>query len=194
MLDRGGGSIVNIIGAMVYLGRPNHAHSYGTKFAIEGLTRQLASEFGRDGVRVNAVSPGLIEVGRDQTDEWGTDEGRDPRGDAARSNRNCRRDRRRLFICSVRSSVVRYWAGTSRQRWNVSDPEDITGSLVDRGGRFHRQRPPDPPSGSIASLEPQPDGFEGRSVVACPSVDLHSECATRRSADSESERPRPRVD
>jgi len=70
MLDRGGGSIVNIIGAMVYLGRPNHAHSYGTKFAIEGLTRQLASEFGRDGVRVNAVSPGLIEVGRDQTDEW----------------------------------------------------------------------------------------------------------------------------
>lgn len=111
-----------------------------------------------------------------------------------RSNRNRRRDRRRLFICSVRSSVVRYWAGTSRQRWNVSDPEDITGSLVDRGGRFHRQRPPDPPSGSIASLEPQPDGFEGRSVVACPSVDLHSECATRRSADSESERPRPRVD
>lgn len=65
-----GGSIVNIIGAMVYLGRPNHAHSYGTKFAIEGLTRQLASEFGRDGIRVNAVSPGLIRVGREQTDEW----------------------------------------------------------------------------------------------------------------------------
>ena len=70
MLDRDGGSIVNIIGAMVYVGRPNHAHSYGTKFAIEGLTRQLASEFGRDGIRVNAVSPGLIRVGREQTDEW----------------------------------------------------------------------------------------------------------------------------
>lgn len=70
MIENGGGSIVNIIGAMVYLGRPNHAHSYGTKFAIEGLTRQLASEFGRDNIRVNAVSPGLIRVGRDETDEW----------------------------------------------------------------------------------------------------------------------------
>lgn len=70
MLERGSGSVVNLIGAMVYLGRSRHVHSYGTKFAIEGQTRQLATEFGRDGIRVNAVSPGLIGVGREQTDEW----------------------------------------------------------------------------------------------------------------------------
>lgn len=70
MLEHGGGSVVNLIGAMVYLGRSDHVHSYGTKFAIEGQTRQLATELGRDGIRVNAVSPGLIKVGRDQTDEW----------------------------------------------------------------------------------------------------------------------------
>jgi 3-oxoacyl-[acyl-carrier protein] reductase len=70
MLDEGGGSIVNLIGAMVYLGRPEHVHSYGTKFAIEGQTRQLATELGGDGIRVNAVSPGLIDVGREQTEEW----------------------------------------------------------------------------------------------------------------------------
>ena len=70
MLEEGGGSIVNLIGAMVYLGRPEHVHSYGTKFAIEGQTRQLATELGVDGIRVNAVSPGLIDVGREQTEEW----------------------------------------------------------------------------------------------------------------------------
>lgn len=70
MLENGGGSVVNLIGAMVYLGRPDHVHSYGTKFAIEGQTRHLATEFGKDGIRVNAVSPGLIDVGREQTAEW----------------------------------------------------------------------------------------------------------------------------
>jgi 3-oxoacyl-[acyl-carrier protein] reductase len=70
MIKSGGGAIVNIIGAMVYLGRPSHVHSYGTKFAIEGQTRQLATELGSDGIRVNAISPGLIDVEREQTPEW----------------------------------------------------------------------------------------------------------------------------
>ncbi|MFB6112722.1 MAG: SDR family NAD(P)-dependent oxidoreductase [Halodesulfurarchaeum sp.] len=70
MLEAGKGSIVNLIGLLVYLGRPDHAHSYGTKFAIEGMTRQLATDLGPDGIRVNAVSPGLIDVEREQTEEW----------------------------------------------------------------------------------------------------------------------------
>lgn len=69
MLENDSGAIVNLIGAMVYLGRPNHAHSYGTKMAIEGLVRQLATELGPDGIRVNGLSPGLIDVEREQTDE-----------------------------------------------------------------------------------------------------------------------------
>ena len=70
MLDNGGGAIVNLIGAMVYLGRPDHAHSYGTKFAIEGLVRHLATELGPDGIRVNGLSPGLIDVERERDEEW----------------------------------------------------------------------------------------------------------------------------
>lgn len=70
MLDRGSGSIVNIIGALVYLGDPGHVHSYGSKFSIEGITRQLATELGEDGIRVNAVSPGLIDTNRDETEEF----------------------------------------------------------------------------------------------------------------------------
>ena len=70
MIERGAGSVVNFVGAMVYLGLAGHAHSFGSKMAIEGLTRQLASELGPDGVRVNAVSPGLIDTERDAGEDW----------------------------------------------------------------------------------------------------------------------------
>jgi len=70
MIDRSGGSVVNLIGAMVYLGKHGHAHSYGSKLGIEGQIRQLATELGADGIRVNGVSPGLIDVDRTRTEEW----------------------------------------------------------------------------------------------------------------------------
>jgi len=70
MTDRGGGSIVNLIGAMVYLGKHGHAHSYGSKLGLEGQIRQLATELGADGIRINGVSPGLIDVDRTRTEEW----------------------------------------------------------------------------------------------------------------------------
>jgi 3-oxoacyl-[acyl-carrier protein] reductase len=70
MIDRGGGSVVNLVGAMVYLGLAGHTHSFGSKMAIEGLTRQLSTELGPDGVRVNAVSPGLIDTDRDAGGDW----------------------------------------------------------------------------------------------------------------------------
>lgn len=70
MLDAGRGAVVNLIGQMVYLGTFDHVHSFGSKLGVEGLVRQLATEFGPDGIRVNGLSPGLIDVGREATDEW----------------------------------------------------------------------------------------------------------------------------
>jgi 3-oxoacyl-[acyl-carrier protein] reductase len=67
MLDIGGGSIINVIGAMVFLGRTGKSHSYGSKMGIAGYVRQLASEFGPEGIRVNGLSPGLIDTDRDET-------------------------------------------------------------------------------------------------------------------------------
>lgn len=67
MLELGYGSIVNLIGAMVFLGRTGKAHSYGSKMGIAGYVRQLASEFGPEGIRVNGLSPGLIDTDRDET-------------------------------------------------------------------------------------------------------------------------------
>jgi 3-oxoacyl-[acyl-carrier protein] reductase len=70
MLDNGSGAVVSLIGQMVYLGTFDHVHSFGSKLGIEGMVRQLATEFGPDGIRVNGLSPGLIDVGREATDEW----------------------------------------------------------------------------------------------------------------------------
>jgi NAD(P)-dependent dehydrogenase (short-subunit alcohol dehydrogenase family) len=58
MLRSGGGSIVNISSAGAYRGGPVRA-AYGTsKAAIVGLTLYVATMYGRQNVRCNAVAPG----------------------------------------------------------------------------------------------------------------------------------------
>ena len=43
-------------------GLPSRAPYAATKGAIETFTRGLANEVGREGIRVNAVAPGMIET------------------------------------------------------------------------------------------------------------------------------------
>ncbi|CAN7416361.1 SDR family oxidoreductase [Caballeronia sp. LjRoot34] len=58
-----GGSIVNVSSAAARLGSPNEYVDYaGSKGAIDTLTIGLAKELGPEGVRVNAVRPGLIDT------------------------------------------------------------------------------------------------------------------------------------
>jgi 3-oxoacyl-[acyl-carrier protein] reductase len=61
MRRRGGGSIV-FIGATASRGRPTSGISEISvaKAAQDALARALASELGRDGIRVNVVAPGLV--------------------------------------------------------------------------------------------------------------------------------------
>jgi NAD(P)-dependent dehydrogenase (short-subunit alcohol dehydrogenase family) len=59
-----GGSIVLMSSAAARLGSPNLYVDYaGSKGAIDTLTRGLSKELGPEGVRVNAIRPGLIETG-----------------------------------------------------------------------------------------------------------------------------------
>jgi len=56
-----GGSIVNISSAAARLGSPNEYVDYAaSKGAIDTLTIGLAKEVADDGIRVNAVRPGII--------------------------------------------------------------------------------------------------------------------------------------
>ena len=63
--DRGGdgGVIVNVSSAAARLGSPNEYVDYaGSKGAIDTMTIGLAKELGPQGVRVNAIRPGLIDT------------------------------------------------------------------------------------------------------------------------------------
>jgi 3alpha(or 20beta)-hydroxysteroid dehydrogenase len=62
MIKAGGGSIVNIssiAGMIACMGAPNLAY-VGSKFAVRGMTKQVAAEYGPKNVRCNSVHPGYI--------------------------------------------------------------------------------------------------------------------------------------
>ncbi|WP_375410264.1 SDR family NAD(P)-dependent oxidoreductase [uncultured Methylobacterium sp.] len=62
-LTRAKGSIVNVTSIAGSRVHPFAGAAYGTsKAALAGLTRELASDFGPLGVRVNAISPGEIDT------------------------------------------------------------------------------------------------------------------------------------
>jgi NAD(P)-dependent dehydrogenase (short-subunit alcohol dehydrogenase family) len=61
MREAGAGSIVNITTTYVTTGAPLMAHSGAAKAGVMNLTRTLAVEWGADGIRINAVAPGLVE-------------------------------------------------------------------------------------------------------------------------------------
>ncbi|MET7482755.1 glucose 1-dehydrogenase [Streptomyces sp. NPDC005538] len=63
MTGRGNGVIVNVSSSAATLGSPgDYVHYAATKAAVDTLTLGLAKELGPDGIRVNAVAPGVIDT------------------------------------------------------------------------------------------------------------------------------------
>ena len=67
MIKAGGGSIVNISSVHGMFGAPGALIYETGKHAVIGITRQLSTELGPDGIRVNAICPGHIVTERQRT-------------------------------------------------------------------------------------------------------------------------------
>lgn len=62
MLKTGAGSIVNTASLGGVVGMPTLGPYSATKHAVIGLTKTIAGEYGRDGIRINAIAPGTNET------------------------------------------------------------------------------------------------------------------------------------
>ena len=62
MKAQGGGSVINTSSMVSIYGQPAGCGYPASKFAVNGLTKSLARELGKDQIRVNAVAPGVTRT------------------------------------------------------------------------------------------------------------------------------------
>ncbi|RJG20584.1 SDR family oxidoreductase [Massilia cavernae] len=62
MLKQGGGAIVNTASVAGLAGAPMRAIYAASKHAVVGMTKTAALEYGRQGIRINSVCPGLVDT------------------------------------------------------------------------------------------------------------------------------------
>jgi 3-oxoacyl-[acyl-carrier protein] reductase len=61
MLKQKSGSVVNIASVIGLMGNAGQANYAASKAGIIGFTKSFAKEFGRKGIRANAIAPGFIQ-------------------------------------------------------------------------------------------------------------------------------------
>jgi len=74
MIARGSGQILNVVATYAWTGMPGVVHSASAKAGVLAMTRTLAAEWARHGVRVNAIAPGPFESEGAATNLWPDDE------------------------------------------------------------------------------------------------------------------------
>lgn len=62
MKEQHGGVILNTSSMVSLYGQPSGCGYPASKFAVNGLTKSLARELGKDNIRVNAVAPGVVHT------------------------------------------------------------------------------------------------------------------------------------
>jgi NAD(P)-dependent dehydrogenase (short-subunit alcohol dehydrogenase family) len=62
MVERGGGAIVNMVSVAAFAGNVSLTSYAATKAGVVGLTRSVATQYGRSGVRCNAIAAGFVRT------------------------------------------------------------------------------------------------------------------------------------
>ena len=62
MKEQGGGVILNTSSMVSIYGQPSGVAYPASKYAVNGLTKSLARELGKDNIRVNAIAPGITKT------------------------------------------------------------------------------------------------------------------------------------
>lgn len=76
MIKNGGGSIVNIVATYAWASEPGVVHSACAKAGVVAMTRTLAVEWAKYGIRVNAIAPGAIRTEGTDNNLWGDEDQR----------------------------------------------------------------------------------------------------------------------
>ncbi|MBX7150606.1 2,4-dienoyl-CoA reductase [bacterium] len=71
MIAQGHGNIVNIIATYAWASEPGVIHSASAKAGVLAMTRTLAVEWARYGIRVNAIAPGAFRTEGTEKNLWG---------------------------------------------------------------------------------------------------------------------------
>ncbi len=120
MLKTGGGSIVNTSSGVGVIGLPGVEIYVASKHAVIGLTKSAALEFGKQGIRINAVLPAVIET--DMFQRFAGEQPGIPRPDDGlaphRTHWQSGINRRRGHLSFVHQVVVRNWS-QSAGRWRL---------------------------------------------------------------------------
>jgi 2-dehydro-3-deoxy-L-fuconate 4-dehydrogenase len=61
MLEKGGGSIINVSSVVGFAAVPNRFIYSATKAAVIGITKSVAADFIKQGIRCNAICPGTVQ-------------------------------------------------------------------------------------------------------------------------------------
>jgi 3-oxoacyl-[acyl-carrier protein] reductase len=67
MLERGGGTIVNVASRLGLVGWPGVAHYASAKAGLIALAKSISREFGQRGIRANCVAPGVTNTDMGRT-------------------------------------------------------------------------------------------------------------------------------
>jgi NAD(P)-dependent dehydrogenase (short-subunit alcohol dehydrogenase family) len=78
MIEQGeGGAILNVLASYAWTGGPGTIHSAAAKAGVYSMTKTLAVEWGRHGIRVNCICPGPTDTEGAGAALWPTQEDRD---------------------------------------------------------------------------------------------------------------------